>query len=94
VSWSITVGPVDRDGFDDAIDEARAAAQPAIEQNNPDGADQADLAVELARRIVASGVVGTAGRVAASLVGHANPGHRPVAGFVGDTVTVSVGQTD
>jgi hypothetical protein len=94
VSWSFYVGPVDRDGFDTAIDDARAAAQAVIEQNNPDGADQADLAVELAKRIVASGVVGAGGRVAASLGGHGNPGHRPLAGWANDTITVSVGQAD
>lgn len=77
----------------DAVDQARADAQGSIQQNNPAGADQADQAVEAAKAIVASGVVGGPGAtVAASLSGHGNPGHVPAPNWANDTTAVSVYQ--
>lgn len=94
MSWSFSIPPVPRADFDKAADKARADAQASIQQNNPDGADQADQAIKAAKLLVASGVVGGPGAtVAASLTGHGNPDHKPASPMANDVVTVTVSQS-
>lgn len=83
MSWSISIEATAVEDFAAKADAARAAAN--IHSQNPDGADQADLAVRIAKEIVASGVIAGPGRkVVATLCGHANPDHS------GDSMSVSV----
>ena len=54
--------------------------------------EQFDLAVEVARTIIASGAVGQGKSFRVNLSGHANPGHEPQEGWATDAMTVSVFQ--
>jgi len=93
MSWSFQVSPVPADEFDEAIDAARVVAQANIDAYNPDGADQADKAVAVAKTLVASGVVGgKKAKVGANLAGHGNPEHAPKDGWANDTVSINVYQ--
>lgn len=55
--------------------------------------DQVAEAIEVAARLVGGGSVGHSGKLfLVSCNGHANPSHEPRAGWVDDTVTVTVTQ--
>ena len=91
MSWSISIEATAVEDFAAKADAARAAA--TVQTYNPEGADQADLAVKIAKEIVASGTVAGPGRkVYVTLSGHANPGHEPRTGYAKDCVNINIGQ--
>ncbi len=72
MSFSFSVPASDKAGFAATADEARANADL---QYNPDGAPLADKGIEIAKQVVASGMLdnGAQIRYAASISGHGEP---------------------
>jgi hypothetical protein len=93
MSWSFAVPAAPAEHF-----EANAAdAQQHHLAANPtlivEAAQQIDEVIEAAVALVKSGAVGD-GTVQATLTGHANPGHRPAAGWSNDSITIALYSVD
>lgn len=88
MSW--TIGPVDV--FHDSAEADLEALQPQGQDSSLPHVVEAVRAAKMAAvAILRSGAVGW-GPARVSLSGHANPDHRPVAGWSNDTIGVSVWQ--
>lgn len=75
-----------------SVDEVGAKLDEAISAYNatdPGVIEQITAAASAVKTIVASGAVGN-GSVTVSISGHANPDHKPTAGWANDTISVSV----
>lgn len=90
-SFTIPAGPIA--DFGTAADTAVANFKQLLEQSDTQPSDEAlesvQAAISAAQAIIDSGVVGS-GTVAATINGHANPGHAPTQGWANDSVTICV----
>jgi len=89
-SVSIPIGPVE--DFEKTLQaEVERYARVTSENSDSELLDESKeslaQAVKAATEIVKSGVVGT-GKVAGAISGHANPGHKPRAGWSNDSLTI------
>lgn len=93
MSWNTTVGPVPYNELLDAIKVAKidiATQGP----DTPERDEQLSTAITAALVLAHSGAVGTEGTYKVTLAGHANPDHKPNAGWAGDSLYVQVFRID
>ncbi len=93
MSFGITIAATPAAEFDAAALKASDAYQAQLAAQDyaldVDAKNAIAVALTALGAIVATGVVGT-GLVAGSIVGHANPGQKPVKGWANDALTVAV----
>lgn len=93
MSWSVSASKIGAN--DKEFDYLEQRAIEAAKAHNPEGEDQAQLAVRIALHVIRSGVLGHTEKLfTVVLSGHGNPDHEPKAGWVNDMLSISIHQTD